>query len=247
MAKISQTQEVIKVMESNGGYSTLMNLYQAVDFTLWKTKTPDATIRRIVQDQRHFFKIRPGLWALKEFRNKLPKDVLNLIDDGNQTVDSILDIHSYNQGVLISSGNLMGFKTYVPAQDKNRKYLGEYLGNIATLSSIPLFTYEAILKRIRTIDVIWFENNVLTPFPNKVFEVENSTDFIKSFNKFNELKYFAVEKIIVAPDYKKKQFEDTINWDIYKELKQSVKFWDYDVLEQSYVYYAKSKFNSLFY
>ncbi|WP_413986364.1 hypothetical protein [Paenibacillus polymyxa] len=241
MAKISQTQEVIEIMKSKGGYSTLMNLYQTVDFTHWKTKTPDATIRRIVQDQKYFFKIRPGLWALNEFRDKLSKDVLNLIDDGNQTVDSISDIHSYNQGVLINSGNLMGFKTYIPAQDKNRKYLGEYLGDIATLSSIPLFTYETILKRIKTIDVIWFEDNVLTPFPSKVFEVENSTDFIKSLNKFNELKNFATEKVIVAPDYKKKQFQDTINWDIYKNLKSAVKFWDYDMLEQSYIQYSKAK------
>lgn len=247
MAKISQTQEVIKVMESKGGYSTLMNLYQTVDFTHWKTKTPDATIRRIVQDQKYFFKIRSGLWALNEFKDKLPSDVINLIDDGSQTAQSIADIHSYNQGVLLNSGNLMGFKTYIPAQDKNRKYLGENLGNLATLSSIPLFTYETILKRIKTIDVIWFENHITTPFPSKVFEVENSTDFIKSLNKFNELKHFAVEKIIVAPDYKKKQFLDTINWDVYKNLKTSVEFWDYDKLEQTYNYYArKSSFSMLF-
>lgn len=47
-------------------------LYQNVDFSLWKTKTPFATIRRTVQNEKYFFKIKSGLWALKEFE----KDVL---------------------------------------------------------------------------------------------------------------------------------------------------------------------------
>ncbi len=63
-----QYEAVIEVMKSNGGYATLGNLYQEVfkiENVKWGTKTPFASIRRIVQDDRFFFKIKPGLWALK--------------------------------------------------------------------------------------------------------------------------------------------------------------------------------------
>lgn len=50
---MKQHEAVIKVMEENGGYATLGHLNQNV-FILkdceWKTKTPFASIRRIVQD-----------------------------------------------------------------------------------------------------------------------------------------------------------------------------------------------------
>ena len=66
---MKQYDAVIEVMKANGGYSTLGHLYAEalrVPGVQWKTKTPFASIRRIVQDERFFFKIRPGLWALNE-------------------------------------------------------------------------------------------------------------------------------------------------------------------------------------
>ena len=76
---MKQHEAVIKAMKKNGGYATLEHLYQSalkVPGVKWKTKTPEASIRRIVQDERFFFKIRPGLWALKEYKDKLPKKIL---------------------------------------------------------------------------------------------------------------------------------------------------------------------------
>jgi len=37
-----------------------------VDVSGWNSKTPYASIRRIVQVNKEFFKIKPGLWALRE-------------------------------------------------------------------------------------------------------------------------------------------------------------------------------------
>ena len=67
---MKETQEhmVIETMRREGGYATLRRLNEIVDFTSWKTKTPEASIRRIVQNSKHIFKIQPGLWALEEFR-----------------------------------------------------------------------------------------------------------------------------------------------------------------------------------
>jgi hypothetical protein len=56
---MKQHDAVIQVMEQNGGFATLGFLNQHVPHNNWKTKTPFATIRRIVQDERFFFKIKP--------------------------------------------------------------------------------------------------------------------------------------------------------------------------------------------
>jgi len=75
---MKQHEAVIKVMEQNGGFATLGYLNQKVlkvSDVEWKTKTPFASIRRIVQDERFFFKIKPGLWALLSHKNKLPQDI----------------------------------------------------------------------------------------------------------------------------------------------------------------------------
>ncbi len=53
---MKQNEQVIKVMEDNGGYATLGYLYRHVNVKDWKTKTPFASIRRIVQDSRYFLR-----------------------------------------------------------------------------------------------------------------------------------------------------------------------------------------------
>ncbi|MBE7897205.1 hypothetical protein G7L40_00580 [Paenibacillus polymyxa] len=79
MTKVTQTQAVIEAMKQKGGYATLKELYvdvRQVEGVEWKTKTPDATIRRIVQNQKYFFKIRAGLWGLNEMKDSLPLEVI---------------------------------------------------------------------------------------------------------------------------------------------------------------------------
>ncbi|ALS22172.1 HTH domain-containing protein [Paenibacillus naphthalenovorans] len=248
MKKITQTQVVIDVMKQKGGYTTLLDLYREVlqvKHVNWKTKTPDATIRRIVQDQRYFFKIRPGLWALNEFKDKLPDNVINLMEHDKQNEDFKLNLHSYNQGMLITSGNMLGYKTYVPAQDQNRKYIDIPLKNLASFTKLPEFTYKEVINRIKTIDVIWLNGNTDTLFPRKIFEVENTTDFSKSLNKFNELRNFAVEMVVVAPRKKEKLFYETLKWNVYRNLKNRVQFWDYEMLEKSYLHYKNKEVSRL--
>ena len=99
---VKQYEAVIKVMEDNGGYATLGFLNQEVlriKNCVWKTKTPFASIRRIVQDERFFFKIRPGLWALKSYQDRLPIDVLPTKDTTKQKQEEFN--HTYFQGLLV--------------------------------------------------------------------------------------------------------------------------------------------------
>lgn len=125
---MKQYEAVIKVMEGNGGYATLGYLYQHVLLVPgceWKTKTPFASIRRIVQDERFFFRIRPGLGGLKSQQDT----VLEKLAIDNKSSDEKREEfnHTYYQGLLVEIGNLKGFETFVPYQDKNKPYLSNVI------------------------------------------------------------------------------------------------------------------------
>ncbi|MBR5441025.1 MAG: hypothetical protein IKV37_05690, partial [Prevotella sp.] len=137
MGKISQEQQVIEVLRREGGYATFRRLNEVMDFSSWKTKTPDATVRRIVQDSKAIFKIRPGLWALEECRDEvLHKFELKL---GNKKSEELFT-HGYYQGLLVEIGKFRHRKTYVPAQDKNRTFIDQKLGDITDTRELPPFT-----------------------------------------------------------------------------------------------------------
>lgn len=212
-------------MEVNGGYATLGHLYQRVlkvASTKWGTKTPFASMRRIVQDQRHFFKIRPGLWALNSHRESLPKQILSLIQ-----VPGGIDHsgHSYYQGLLVEIGNLKQCLTAVPTQDKNRLYLSCKLSEITTAEDFYPFSYDKFVKRASTIDVVWFNQRRM---PTSFFEVEHSTDIQNSLVKFADLQDFHTEFCIVADEARKREFDAKLGFSVFEGIKGRVIFVSYN-------------------
>lgn len=235
---MKQHEAVIQVMEEKGGIATLGQLYQRVDVKDWKTKTPFATIRRIVQDKRYFFKIKPGLWALNSYRDKLSQYIPF---DGSNKEKEVFS-HSYYQGLLVELGNIKGFSTFIPNQDKNKQYLNNSLGDYASVKEIYKFTYDEVVNRARTIDVIWFNDQ---KFPQSFFEIEHSTDFQNSFLKMIDLRFFYAEFNIVADNKRYKEFEKKISNSIFDELKKRINFISYDKLadyhSKAYSYYEMNK------
>ncbi|MHB1377518.1 MAG: hypothetical protein ACYCXB_08890 [Candidatus Humimicrobiaceae bacterium] len=145
-------------MEDNGGFATLGHLYQNVlkfKDCDWKTKTPFASMRRIVQDNKFFFKIKPGLWALNSCRDRLPFNIYPR-DEINKIEKDKID-HSYYQGLLVEIGNLKNFETFIPYQDKNKKYLGRNLGDIVSIKKFYEFSNDYMIRKAQTIDVSWFK------------------------------------------------------------------------------------------
>jgi hypothetical protein len=220
---MKQYEQVIDVMKNNGGYATLGFLNQRVDASTWQSKTPFASIRRIVQDERFFFKIKPGLWALKEFEKEVLKKFQ--IQDTSKKENKEKFNHSYYQGLLLEIGNLKGYKTYIPSQDKNKLFLEKSLGSISTVDTIFEFSYPEIIGRAKTIDVIWFNERKL---PYSFFEVEHSTDIQNSLLKFNDLQDFHSQFYIVSNIARKKEFNTKIGYGAFKDIKARVKFIDYD-------------------
>ncbi len=225
---MKQYEAVIKVMEENGGFATLGHLYNhalKVPDCIWKTKTPYASIRRIVQDERFFFKIKPGLWALKTHKEDVLKKFS--LDDKSSTKKKEEFSHTYFQGLLVEIGNIKGFETFVPNQDKNKKFLDKSLKEVSTLDNIYKFTYPEIVKKAETVDVIWFNNR---KFPTRFFEVEHTTDFYNSLLKFNELQDFLVDFYMVSSTNRKKLFKNKINAEAFRTIIKRVKFLDYEKL-----------------
>jgi hypothetical protein len=70
---MKQHDAVIQSLEQLGGQSTLADLHvetMKIKDCDWKTKTPFASIRRIVQTRPEIFRICPGLWALHSWQKK---------------------------------------------------------------------------------------------------------------------------------------------------------------------------------
>jgi len=226
--KRTQTDAVVETMERNGGYATFKYLYENTPVTGWQTKTPFATIRRIVQDPEKFFRIRAGLWALESHRGKLPAHIAALAtESGSRAKQPDAASHYFYQGILAELGTMRGFQTYVPAQDKNRPFMQKKLGDVAATTSLPGFTYPEVVSKVKSVDVMWFNRR---HFPDTLFEVEFTTDFNKSLMKFQELADFNTGMIIVAPAVRRLEYEAAARWDVFAQLRTRLTFWDCDYI-----------------
>ena len=225
---MTQKQQVIDTMRKNGGYATFQQLYHLIDFSGWKSKTPQASVKRIVQVNDEFFRLRPGLWALEECR----KDVLKRFDIvANDKESDDRFTHSYYQGILVELGNLKHYNTYVPQQDKNKKFLERRLSEITSVDALPKFTYDSIANRAKTVDVIWFNERRM---PCGFYEVEHSTNIANSLDKFYELQDFRAKFYIIADESRRRQFDELMARSLYRSIAPLVLFFNYENLLAQY-------------
>jgi hypothetical protein len=223
---MKQYEAVIKTMEDNGGYATLGYLNQYVlkiNNCDWKTKTPFASIRRIVQDSRYFFKIRPGLWALNSHKESLPPEIYSEKEPPKEKKEEYT--HTYYQGLLVEIGNFKKYKTFVPNQDKNRVFLGKRLSELISIADIYQFSYDHIVRTSQTVDVLWFNERKM---PASVFEIEHSTNITTSLLKFIELQDFNVDFHVVADKVRKREYESKIALNAFSPIINRTRFWSYD-------------------
>jgi len=138
--------------------------------------------------------------------------------------------HSYYQGLLVQLGNLRNYHTFIPAQDKNRVFLGkEHLGAMASCADMYAFSYDHIVNKAKSIDVVWFNPRKM---PASVFEVEHSTDMKNSLVKFVELQDFRTEMVIVSDASRRRQFDATLSLNAFQPIRHFVGFWSYQQLSE---------------
>jgi hypothetical protein len=231
---MTQNQAVIQTLEKLWGIATLWQINHHI-FEIkeceWKSKTPFASIRRIVQTQtKEIYKIRPWLYWLIKYKSK--NDSNGFLVETEKNLDSI-EVqnfsHYYYQWLLVEIWNIEKFETYVPNQDQNKLFLNKKLKEIITVPKMYEFWYEELIRRARTIDVIYFNEKKM---PKKFYEVEHSTDIQNSLLKFVELQDYNTEFIIVAHIARKNEFEQKKNQRAFYEIKDRIKFLDYEKLSQ---------------
>ena len=232
---MKQYEAVLLTLEALGGQATLAQLYREVlkvPGVQWGTKTPFASIRRIVQTRSEIFKVRPGLWALESYRAKLGRSGKASQRSRDRVIE---ETHSYYQGLLAMIGNLRGFSTYIPNQDKNKLCLDKPLSRLRTLEELPPFTYENITRRAATVDVTWLNERRM---PHSLFEVEHSTDIQNSLMKFHELQDFNARMVIVASPSRRPEFEQKRCHPALRQIAERVSFYDYEALARDYEHEA---------
>jgi len=226
--QLTWSEAIEKVMLDRGYFATLKQLHEeAPKLKTFIGKTPDRTINERVQRDKRFTKIMPGLWALKQYLDKLPDHLNPRVQKSEQ--EKLAISHALIQGYLIEIGNMKGYLTFTP--DKNGLFLDKRLADIISIQNCPEFTYDRIMQHVKYIDVIWFYQR---EYPSNVIEVEHSTDFRNSFLKFLELQDFATKMTIVAPTRRLEQFNREITRTTFETINRRVNFISYDDVEKIY-------------
>ncbi|BCW96924.1 MAG: hypothetical protein WHS44_11680 [Fimbriimonadales bacterium] len=230
----TQADQVAEVMRALGGYATLAELYQKIPVQQWGTKTPFATIRRILQTdrQQRFFRIRPGLWGLTDRQD----EILRQLGIGAQEPpETVIEFnHAYYQGLALQIGQLRNHLVFAPKSDWKKPFLKGTLRDLITVDDVPPFTYEELCNRARTVDVVWFQQRPAGLFPYAFFEIEHTTDFQNSLLKFADFQDFRIRFFVVASVAREPEFRKRIRAVAFDGIRDWVKFVDYETLGRLY-------------
>jgi hypothetical protein len=228
---MKQYEAVIRTLNRLGGQATLAELYREVlreEGCKWGTKTPFASIRRVVQTRPEIFRVRPGLWALRAYSAQL-----RLMEEPSRQRprEAAAQGHAYYQGLLTTIGNLRGLATFVPNQDRNRLFVNRPLGDLRGLQRMPAFSHAGLVRTASTVDVVWFNDREM---PHSLFEVEFSTDMQNSLAKFHELQDFNTRMVIVADEHRRAEFDHRVRRSVFREIGGRVRFLGYTALVKEY-------------
>lgn len=246
---MKQYEAVIEALERLGGVATLGRLYVEtfrVSGCEWHTKTPLASIRRIVQTNKAIFRIKPGLYALERLRTGLRKRGIVAEAAGAPRIGDEKFTHTYFQSLLVEMGNMCRWATFVPRQDKNKAlYDGRRLGDLATLDHLPPYAYPDTVRRSATVDVVWMNGRRM---PHTFFEVEHTTDIQNSLLKFADLIDFSANMVIVADQRREEEFRRKLSFRGFDELRNrhGVGFLSYTSLIRQYERELENRKETLF-
>ena len=224
---MKQKIQLLEAFEKLGGIASLGDLYKETDFSQWGTKTPYASIRRLVQDNDEFVKLRPGLYCLEKNLKKYAHFKTGVIITKEHN-----DLHSFYQARLLELGRMRKFRTYAPPQDRQKKVFSSRLvGDFCDEEALPEFSYKELLNQARTVDAIWFNARKM---PAQLFEVEFTTDFIRSLMKFTELQDFYADFFIVSDVSRRRSFDDKMKSATFQSMKKRIKFKSFDLIDKEY-------------
>ena len=223
--KVTFSDAIEKVMLENSYYAPLQLIYKEFEkHRPFSGLTPLNTIQERVQRDKRFTRIGLGVYALTEHLDKLPRVI-----EPKTNVERATHKHAEIQGMIIEIGNMKGFDTYTP--DRGKVFANKELGNIVTLKDFLPFTYDRIIRSVKFVDVAWFNER---GFPEKIFEVEDSTDFRGSLVKFAELQDFNTSFNLVASAERKTKYDREVSKTAFANIVGRCHFVNYADIEGYY-------------
>lgn len=141
---------------------------------------------------------------------------------------NLINNHSGAQKSLVELGNLLGYDTYIPPEDRSKKIDDIKLEKHATLRELPQFTLPDLMDTVKHIDVLWLKNE----FPVFGFEIEESTDVTKGLLRLYQIRNLNITPIIVGPVTKERKFDVEIKKEPFNRIKDLYKFVSYEELSK---------------
>ena len=201
-----------------------------------KTKTNPTwrdTIRRVVRQYKIFVPVQPersGIYKYVEIET--PK-----VNEQTFTEEPEID-HGIAQGMLVTLGKIYGYETYVPPCDQTiRKFQGMPLSDFITVGDCTnIFLGSRNLRKVREIDVLWFDEDDDGLFPKYAFEVEETTGVKSGLDRLLKIpQRYLVSFYIIAPSSKENElFQRYINQTPFRSFKDRFEFRYYKELEKIY-------------
>ncbi len=233
---MTKVEAIKQVMLELGGTATLNDIYENIEKyypTAKVSKEWQAGIRgvlyRELNHQKMFKKIGLSIYALADY----------VVEPKPKSTDK-MRMHSFIEGICLEIGNYNNYETYTA--DPSAFYRDEiYLNQVATLSQVPSFTYEEVIKEVKWIDVIWFNKKGLL-YPQKVFEIVDSIGTLNgAFNRSLQLNQFKTKFYIVAPEQHREKFNQAISRYPYNSCDSCFSFINYEEIQEYYESIVKSR------
>jgi len=162
---------------------------------------------------------KPSLENLKEVAK-----IINI-----EIQDDVKLSHYDLQAKLVLVGSYLGYRTFVPAPDKNKSTIYGVLGELCSENEIPEGSIPALsLHTIKFVDVIWFDDE---GYPTHAFEVEHTTDITKGLLRLYQVHKLRIKMFIISEESNKGKFAREVSKSPFSKIKNEFIFKNYDELD----------------
>ena len=204
---------------------------------LAKTKTGGFQFHCIQTEDGLYLREMPELYCNKVTEVLFPdskrdfsriKEISKII---NIEIKDEVELTHYDlQAKLVLVGSYLGFRTFVPAPDKNKDTIFGTLGDLCTENEIPEGAIPAMsLSTIKFVDVMWFDEE---GYPTHAFEVEHSTDITKGLLRLYQVHKLRIKMFIISAEMNKNRFQREVSKSPFVRIKNEFIFKNYEDLDE---------------
>jgi len=226
---MTKVEAIKRVLEYHNGIATWDIIYNEIEKYYPAIKSSDeweAGIRgvlyREIKNNKNFKRVGLALYALTEYEEERIEDIKQ----------DTIKMHSYMEGICVEIGNFLKLKTFTA--DPIAKYNNLSLSNIATLPTIPNFTYPEIIDTTKRIDVLWF-NDKGFQYPKRAIEIVDSIGTLEpALKRTFQLVEFNLSFYILCKNEHIKKIEKELTAEPYTRIRERYKVRDYDYIMSIY-------------